>query len=69
MEGGVRRVFKLGASKAFVVVDDAVPDELNLRDAGYSLEIRVQDRLLGAFGLVVAVAIALGVRIELLDRA
>ena len=60
------RMFELGFGETFVVVNYTVPNELYLRNAGDSFEVRVKDRLLGAASLVVSVTIALGLRIKCL---
>lgn len=69
VEGGVGGVFEFGFSKAFVVVDCAVADELDLGDAGDGFEVGVEDGFLSAFGLVVAVAVALRSGVKSLKRA
>jgi hypothetical protein len=53
-------VLELGFSEAFMVVNCAVSDELDLGLARDSFEIGVQNRLLGALGFVVAMSIRLG---------
>lgn len=68
VECGVGGVFQFRGGEAFVVVDCAVADELDLRDAGDGLEVGVEDGFLGAFGFVVAVAVALGGGVESLER-
>ena len=66
VEGGVRGVLELGFGEAVVVVDNTVADKLDLGDAGDSLEIGVEDRLLGLAGLVVTVAVVLRRRVKVL---
>lgn len=58
------RMLELRFGKSFVVIDDAIPDELNLRYTRDSFEIRMKDRLFGLLSLIVAVAIALRLRVE-----
>jgi len=57
-------MFEHGFCKPLMVVNCAVPDELDLWYSRDSLEIRMEDRLFRAFSLVVSVAIALRLRIE-----
>ena len=64
VEGGVGGVFERGGREALVVVDGAVADELDLRDARDRLEVWVEDGLCGGLGLVVAVAVGLGGGVE-----
>ena len=52
--------------KPFVVVYCAVADKLHLWDARDGLQIGVENRLLLGTGLVVAVSVALTLRIECL---
>ena len=60
------RMFELGFSETFMVVNCTVPDELYLRNAGDCFEIGVKDRLRRIGSLVVSVTIALGLRIKCL---
>ena len=57
-------MFKFGFGETFVVVNCTVTNELYLRNAGNSFEIRVKDRLLRTASLVVSMAIVLGLRIK-----
>ena len=59
VERGVRGVFEGGDVEAFVVGHCAVADELNLAHARDGLEVWVEYRLCGGFGLVVAMPVAL----------
>jgi len=65
---GVLGVLQLGFSKAFVVVNRAVSDELNLRDPRDRLEVGVEDRFGAFFGFVVAVTVGIALRIESLEE-
>ena len=51
-------------SETLVIINGAVSDELDLRDARDGLEIGMENRLLGVARLVVSVAIALGLRVK-----
>jgi hypothetical protein len=64
VEGGVGGVFERGGREALVVVDGAVADELDLRDARDGLEVWVEDGLVVGLCLVVAVAVGLGGGVE-----
>ena len=57
-------VLQFGFSKAFVVVNCAISDELNLRDPGNRLEVGVEDRFRAFLGFVVAVTVGIAFRIE-----
>lgn len=58
------RMLELSFGQSLVIVDGAIANELNLRNTGNSLEIRMKDRLLSVASLVVSVSIVLGLRIE-----
>ncbi len=64
----MRWVFQLRLSETFVVVDNSVTDELDLRDTRDRLEVGMQDRFLRALCFVIAVTIILGFRIKGLER-
>lgn len=64
VEGTVVRVLELGLSQAFVVVDGAVADELDLRLTRNGFQVGVQDGPLGLAGLVVSVTVALARGVE-----
>jgi hypothetical protein len=68
VECSVARVFELGFSESFVIVNHAIADKLDLWDSGNGLKVRVEDGLLGAFSLVVSVSIALGFGIKRLRK-
>lgn len=68
VEGGMGGMFQFGGGEAFVVVDCAVADELDLGDARDGFEVGVEDGFLGASGLVVTVAIVLRGRVKGLER-
>lgn len=57
MEGGVGRMFERYDFKALVIEYCAVADELHLRNTRDSLEVWMQDGLVGVFGLVIPMAI------------
>lgn len=59
VEGGVRWVLERGGRETLVVVDHAVPDELDLGNTGDGLEVGVENRFLGRLGLVISVSISL----------
>ena len=67
VEGSVGGVFEGSSSEAFVISHSTVADKLNLGHARDGLEIWVENRLLRRLGLVVAVPIAFGLRIERLN--
>lgn len=66
VKGRVTWMFQLSFSQPFVVVYSPIADKLDLRDSGNGLEVGVKDRFLGTPGLVVPVAVALGLGIECL---
>ncbi len=69
MESLVVRVLELGFRETFMVVDSSVPNQLDLRNTGNSLKIRMEDRQSGFSCLIVPVAIALGSRVKCLAYA
>lgn len=64
MKGLVMWVLELSLGESLVVVDGAVANELDLWYTRDRLEIRVKNGLLRLARLVVAVAIALGLRVK-----
>lgn len=68
VETGVLRVFQLGFTETFVVVNGTVSDELNLRNSRDSLEVRVENRFAVLLGFVIAVAVGITLRIESLEK-
>lgn len=65
---GVLRVLQFGFSKAFVVVNGTVPDELNLWNSRDRLQVGVKDRFRVFLGFIVAVTISIALRVESLDE-
>jgi hypothetical protein len=53
VEGGVGRMFEHYDLKALVIEHCAITDELNLRNMRDSLEVWMQDGLVGLFSLVI----------------
>jgi hypothetical protein len=53
VEGGVGRMFERYDFKALVIELCAIADELNLRNTRDSLEVWMQDGLVGLFSLVI----------------
>lgn len=68
VETRVLRVFQLGFTKTFVIVNGTISDELNLRNSRDCLEVRVKNRLAVLLGLVITVAVGITLRIESLEE-
>ena len=64
VEGWVRRVLELRLSETFVVVNDAVADQLDLRHAWDGLEIRVKHGLDFLSCFVISVSVRFARRVE-----
>ena len=67
METRVLGVLQLGFGETLVVVNSTVSDELNLRNPGDRLKVRVKDRLGVLLGFVIAMAIDIALRVKSLD--
>ena len=65
----MRGMLQLRLSKALVVIDSTVADELDLGLARNSLQIGMKDGLLRLSGLVITVTIAIRLRVEGLQTA
>lgn len=68
VETGVLRVFQLGFTKAFVVVNGTVSDELNLGNSRNRFEVGVKNRFAVLFGFVIAVAVGVTIGIKSLEE-